>query len=85
VEACHNYRGGVAVKTIMTNEEFEVRVQMPRGRYEVPTFEVRNSNSYPIKADGLTFSWSNEVPFDAETLYYDTIPSDFLFTDERMP
>jgi hypothetical protein len=65
VEACHNYRGGIAVDTILKNEEVEARVKLPRGRHEVPIFEIRNSNSYPIKADGLTFSWSNLVPFDA--------------------
>ena len=27
----------------------------------------------------------NSVPFDPETLFYDVIPGDFLFTDERMP
>lgn len=38
VETCHNYRGGVAVKTMLTNDEVEVRVTLPRGRHEVPIF-----------------------------------------------
>ena len=38
MEACHNYRGGVAVNITQNDEEVEIRVQLPRGIYEVPMF-----------------------------------------------
>ena len=45
MEACQNYRDGGTVGVTQTEEGVEVRLHMPRGRHEVPMFEVSNSKS----------------------------------------